>query len=139
MEHFSKYDQQHAIRNAQELLNDREESARQDQEDDQQQTLKTMQQKQIDQMQQMNDELRVRADFKPEVFFIGQIVGGQDFPTDEDGIFVEASLKYGDDWHLFEKNQVQLQTHTAYADDEGFFVFAHPFDFHFSCESIQGW
>mmetsp|Transcript_45898 Transcript_45898/g.60846 ORF Transcript_45898/g.60846 Transcript_45898/m.60846 type:complete len:87 (-) Transcript_45898:433-693(-) len=83
--------------------------------------------------------MRSRADFKPEVHFIGQIVGGQDFPTDLDGIFVEASLKYGDDWKLFEKNAVQLQTHTAYADDEGFFVFAHPFDFHFACESIQGW
>lgn len=83
--------------------------------------------------------MRARADFKPEVHFIGQIVGGQDFPTDLDGIFVEASLKYGEDWKLFEKNSVQIQTHTAYADDEGFFVFAHPFDFHFACESVQGW
>ena len=90
-------------------------------------------------MQQLGSHLRAKADFKPEVHFIGQIVGGQDFPTDLDGIFVEASLKYGEDWTLFEKNQVQIQTHTAYADDEGFFVFAHPFDFHFSCESIQGW
>lgn len=31
---------------------------------------------------------------------------------------------------------VQMQTHTAYADDEGFFIFAHPFDFHFACKSI---
>lgn len=52
--------------------------------------------------------MRARADFKPEVHFIGQIVGGQDFPTDLDGIFVEASLKYGEDWNLFEKNQVQI-------------------------------
>lgn len=42
--------------------------------------------------------LRVRADYKPEVYFIGQIVGGTDFPTDRDGIFVEASLKYGENW-----------------------------------------
>ena len=26
--------------------------------------------------------MRVRADYKPEVYFIGQIVGGTDFPTD---------------------------------------------------------
>lgn len=26
--------------------------------------------------------VRTRGDFKPEVFFIGQIVGGTDFPTD---------------------------------------------------------
>lgn len=24
---------------------------------------------------------RVRADYKPEIYFIGQIVGGTDFPT----------------------------------------------------------
>ena len=41
---------------------------------------------------------KVKADFKPEIYFIGQIVGGSDFPTDQDGIFIEASLKYGEDW-----------------------------------------
>ena len=45
----------------------------------------------------------VRADYKPEIFFIGQIVGGTDFPTNQDGIFVEASLKYGEDWNIFNK------------------------------------
>ena len=45
---------------------------------------------------------RKMADFKTEVFFIGQIVGGSDFPTDLDGLFVEASLKYGaENWQLF--------------------------------------
>ena len=107
--------------------------------DEDQKTLKDLQQKQMEQMQTMGNNFRARADFKPEVHFIGQIVGGQDFPTDLDGIFVEAALKYGEDWKLFEKGSLQIQTHTAYADDEGFFVFAHPFDFHFSCESIQGW
>ena len=85
---------------------------------------------------------RKQADYKTELFFIGQIVGGSDFPTDLDGLFVEASLKYGaDNWQLFGgKEQVSgLQTHTAYCDDEGFFVWAHPFDFHFTCESVQGW
>lgn len=38
---------------------------------------------------------RKMADYKSEIFFIGQIVGGSDFPTDIDGLFVEASLKYG--------------------------------------------
>jgi len=46
---------------------------------------------------------RVKADYKPEVFFIGQIVGGSDFPTDADGLFIEASLKYGDNWKMFDK------------------------------------
>lgn len=45
---------------------------------------------------------RKMADFKTELFFIGQIVGGSDFPTDLDGLFVEASLKYGaENWQLF--------------------------------------
>ena len=80
---------------------------------------------------------RKMADFKTEIFFIGQIVGGSDFPTDLDGLFVEASLKYGqENWHLFAEKTSALQTHTAYCDDEGFFVWAHPFDFHFTCESV---
>ena len=45
-----------------------------------------------------SNSLRVKGDFKPEIFFLGQIVGGTDFPTDQDGIFVEASLKYGENW-----------------------------------------
>lgn len=45
--------------------------------------------------------LRKMADYKTEIFFIGQIVGGSDFPTDIDGLFVEATLKYGaENWHL---------------------------------------
>lgn len=41
---------------------------------------------------------RKKADYAPEVYFIGQIVGGSDFPTDEDGLFVEAVLVFGQDW-----------------------------------------
>ena len=32
-----------------------------------------------------------------------------------------------------------IQTHTAYCDEEGFLVFAHPFEYHFRCKSAQGW
>jgi len=46
---------------------------------------------------------RVKADYKPEIFFLGQIVGGTDFPTEQDGIFVEASVKYGNEWKPFHK------------------------------------
>ena len=46
---------------------------------------------------------RVKADYKPEIFFIGQIVGGTDFPTQSDGIFVEATLVFGEDWKIIEK------------------------------------
>jgi Ciliary basal body-associated, B9 protein len=85
----------------------------------------------------MSQTPRKMADYKSELFFIGQIVGGSDFPTDLDGLFVEASLKYGGEhWQLLSEKQSALQTHTAYCDDEGFFVWAHPFDFHFTCESV---
>lgn len=66
-------------------------------------------------------------------------MGGQDFPVGDDGLLVEASLKYGQEWTLYEKSTKAIQTHTAYADDEGFFVFAHPFDFTLVPESVQGW
>lgn len=72
---------------------------------------------------------KAKADFKPEVFFLGQIVGGSDFYQSEDGLFLEATLKYGEDWTLFDMPGKSIQTQTAYADDEGFYVFAHPFDF----------
>lgn len=32
-----------------------------------------------------------------------------------------------------------MQTHTSYADDDGFYVWAHPFDFQFAVNSVQGW
>ena len=67
-------------------------------------------------------------------------MGGQDFPTTDDGLFVEAQLEYGENWKFFEdKSSKALQTHTAYPDDEGFYIFAHPFDFLFAPESVQGW
>ena len=66
-------------------------------------------------------------------------MGGTDFPTGQDGIFVEATLLYGEEWKLLSKNAHSLQTHTAYADDEGFYIFAHSFDMHFVAESVQGW
>ena len=80
----------------------------------------------------------MKADNKAEIYFIGQIVGGTDFPTDKDGIFIEASLKYGENWRLVPDDKVgkNLQTHTAYSDDEGFFIFAHSFDFNFVVDSI---
>ena len=88
----------------------------------------------------MNGNQRTKADSVPEIFFMGQIVGGQDFPCSDDGLFIEAQLIYGDDWEFFEKsNKRNMQTHTAYPDEEGFYIFAHPFDFHFRPKSVQGW
>jgi len=55
------------------------------------------------------DNGRKMADYKSEIFFIGQIVGGSDFPTDLDGLFVEASLKYGaENWHLLSEKASAL-------------------------------
>ena len=82
-----------------------------------------------------------KGDFVPEIFFIGQVVGGSDFNVSQDGIFVEAYLNYGEDWTQIEDDSLSgpIQTHTAYSDEEGFFVFAHPFEYHFACRSAQGW
>ena len=47
------------------------------------------------------NDYRRKGDFIPEIFFIGQIVGGSDFNVKDDGLFVEANLNYGEDWsHL---------------------------------------
>ena len=44
-----------------------------------------------------------KADFKPEVFFCGQIVGADDFDI-TDGLFCEVILKYGTGWKLIDDN-----------------------------------
>ena len=50
-------------------------------------------------------------------------------------------MNYGEDWNQLKDDAVSgpIQTHTAYADEEGFFVFAHPFEYQFSVKSAQGW
>ena len=82
-----------------------------------------------------------RGDFVPEIYFIGQIVGGTDFNVQDDGIFVEANLVYGQDWQMLSDDALSsaIQTHTAYADEEGFNVFAHPIEYHFKAKSAVGW
>ena len=81
-----------------------------------------------------------KADYKPEVFFCGQIVGGDDFDTD-DALFVEVILKYGPGWKQIDKTEEEqsFQTHTAYPDEEGTYVFAHPFSFSFVCQELHEW
>ena len=32
-----------------------------------------------------------------------------------------------------------MQTHTSYADEEGFYVWAHTFDYHMKVKSVAGW
>ena len=47
-----------------------------------------------------------KGDYIPEIFFIGQIIGGDDFNVNQDGLFVEAYLNYGEDWSLFEDDNL---------------------------------
>ena len=39
-----------------------------------------------------------KGDFCPEIYFIGQIVGGSDFSVFKDGLFIESYLNFGEDW-----------------------------------------
>ena len=81
-------------------------------------------------------EMRRKGDHCTEIFFIGQIVGGTDFNVNNEGLFVEAYLNYGEDWtHIEDESSGPIQTHTAYSDEEGFFVFAHPFEYRFEVKS----
>ena len=49
-----------------------------------------------------------KGDFVPEVFFLGQIVGGQDFNVQDDGVFVECFLNSGEDWEMFDGNPLSV-------------------------------
>lgn len=45
------------------------------------------------------DSRVTKADLKAEIHFIGQIVGGNDFETD-DGLFCELAIDCGDGWDV---------------------------------------
>ena len=83
--------------------------------------------------------MKRKADYATDIFFIGQIVGGTNFPTSDDGLFVEAILQYGkNSWKPVGEYQ-PIQSHTAYADEDGFFCWAHGFDYHFIVKAVDGW
>ena len=50
--------------------------------------------------------VRTKADFKPEAFIVGQVVGGDDFET-VDGLFVEIIMKHGEGWKPLDGNAEQ--------------------------------
>lgn len=50
---------------------------------------------------QLNQDMRPKADLKPELFIFGQIVGGKDFPVDNNqGLFCELNVEFDNDWEL---------------------------------------
>lgn len=62
------------------------------------------------------------GDFKTEVHFIGQIVGGSGFETSI-GLFCEIHLEHGQHWkELLVTLDKNIQTQTTYPDSDGFFV-----------------
>jgi hypothetical protein len=54
------------------------------------------------------------SDFKPEVHFLGQIVGASNL-TENEGLFCEAFFEAGDKWKCLSSNST-IQTQTSYAD-----------------------
>ena len=54
------------------------------------------------------------SDLKPEVHFLGQIVGASNL-TESDGIFCEAFFEAGERWKCLSANPT-VQTQTSYAD-----------------------
>ncbi len=77
------------------------------------------------------------SDFKPEIHFIGQIVGASNV-QDSDGIFCDIYFEVGVDWKILSPNQT-YQTQTAYPSYGNSCIFAHPFDIHYTTKSIFGW
>ena len=77
------------------------------------------------------------ADFKPEVHFLGQIVGASNV-TETDGLFCDVWFETGKDWELLSKTHT-YQTQTGYPSYGNFVTFAHPFDLHYKTKTIFGW
>lgn len=77
-----------------------------------------------------------------EVHFIGQIVGGINFPSSslfcKWKIIADENLDESVHWRMLE-GQDNGQTQVDMADDGFMSVWSHPFDLHYSTSSIQGW
>ena len=58
-----------------------------------------------------------KGDAKPEIHFIGQILGGKDFET-TDGLFCEMQLEVGKNWKLLSPPMF-FQTQTSYSPVRG--------------------
>jgi hypothetical protein len=54
------------------------------------------------------------SDLKPEVHFLGQIIGASNL-TEDEGLFCEAFFEVGDKWKCLSANPT-IQTQTSYAD-----------------------
>jgi len=79
----------------------------------------------------------VKGDTKPEAHFIGQIVGGSDFPSN-DGLFCEMILQVGDQWEILSPPKL-YQTQTCYSNLDKMFIWSHPIDVHFAVNDLTGW
>lgn len=77
------------------------------------------------------------ADFKPEVHFIGQIVGASNI-DEQDGLFCDVYFETGVDWKILSPHE-SYQTQTAYPSYGNSVIFGHPFDLHYTTKSIYGW
>lgn len=93
----------------------------------------------------MSDADLPRAEDQLEVHYIGELEVGLNFPgvAYDEGICVEYAAQAGGpdgDWLAIARPEGFLgQTQTAYADEEGAFVFSHPLDFFFISTSIAEW
>ena len=76
------------------------------------------------------------AEKQPEVHIIGEIVGGTGFDS---GVSCSFVVDFNSDhWDLLD-GDLRGKSHVDYPMDDGFSVWAHPIDVHFSCRSLQGW
>jgi len=83
------------------------------------------------------EDLLTKGDAKPEVHFIGQILGGDGFDS-KDGLFCEMLLQVGETWSLLSPKKL-YQTQTCYADVDEIFVWSHPVDLHLAAGDLSGW
>ncbi|KAL4429428.1 hypothetical protein ABPG74_021015 [Tetrahymena malaccensis] len=97
---------------------------------------------------ELNTKLKAKGDCIAQAFFIGQIVGGINFSSDE-GLFCELVLDVGPQWNMIRGAQQRnensqndfksIQTQTAYAEENQMFVWSHPLDLEFKVGSVNGW
>ncbi|KAL4467988.1 hypothetical protein ABPG72_015858 [Tetrahymena utriculariae] len=97
---------------------------------------------------EISTKLKAKGDCVAQAFFIGQIVGGINFSSDE-GLFCELVLDVGPQWNMIRGAQQRnensqndfksIQTQTAYAEENQMFIWSHPLDLEFKVGSVNGW
>lgn len=94
----------------------------------------SLRKKKINEARRMRRTRKI-ADKQPEVYILGEILGGSGFGK---GVSCVWQVQPGSNWNYYDGLE-QGQTHYDYPDDGNSAVWGHPIQIHYGTNSVQGW